>query len=57
MPELSEHELVTAEMDRHAWGPTEPDEEQVLRRLGYVLNPQTGVYEGDPHDENEEGPR
>lgn len=29
-------------------GPTEPDETEVLAGLGYVLNPATGVYEGEP---------
>ncbi|GAA1267877.1 hypothetical protein Psi02_09750 [Planotetraspora silvatica] len=48
-PEPSEADLVAAEVDIHDWGPTEEDEEQVLRDLGYVLNPVTGVYEGEGH--------
>ncbi|MBB5081390.1 hypothetical protein [Nonomuraea endophytica] len=52
MSEPTEEQLVAAGVDLRPWGPTEPDEEQVLRGLGYVLNPLTGTYEGDPHDED-----
>ncbi|GAA0935026.1 hypothetical protein [Nonomuraea longicatena] len=52
MSEPTEDQLVAAGVDLRPWGPTEPDEEQVLRSLGYVLNPLTGIYEGDPHDED-----
>ncbi|MEV4246949.1 hypothetical protein AB0J63_26495 [Streptosporangium canum] len=47
MTEKSEAELVAEGVDRLEWGPTEPDEENVLRSLGYVLNEATGIYEGD----------
>jgi hypothetical protein len=47
MTEQPEAALVAERVDRSAWGPTEPDEEQVLADLGYQLNPDTGVYEGD----------
>jgi hypothetical protein len=43
----SEADLVAECVDRHPWGPTEDDEEQVLAGLEYVLNPATGIYEGD----------
>ncbi len=43
----SEAELVAEGVDLRDWGPTEGDEEDVLRSLGYVLNPETGIYE-DP---------
>ncbi|GII56241.1 hypothetical protein Pth03_46300 [Planotetraspora thailandica] len=58
MPEPSEAELVVTGVDTHDWGATEDDEEQVLRDLGYVLNPLTGIYEGDGHpdpDAREDG--
>ncbi|MFD8556611.1 hypothetical protein ACFV1N_04870 [Streptosporangium canum] len=47
MTEPSEVELVTAGVDLREWGPTEADEEQVLTDLGYTLNPQTGIFEGE----------
>lgn len=47
MKEKTEAELVAAGVDLREWGPTEPDEEQVLEGLGYTLNPVTGIYEGD----------
>jgi hypothetical protein len=43
-----EADLVAEGVDIHNWGPTEPDEEQVLASLGYVLNRQTGIFEGEP---------
>ncbi|MFI6485298.1 hypothetical protein ACIBH1_45825 [Nonomuraea sp. NPDC050663] len=49
-----EAELVVAGVDVGDWGPTESDEELVLQGLGYVLNPLTGVYEGDPADPDED---
>lgn len=48
--EKSEAQLVAEGVDSHAWGPTETDEEDVLRSLGYVLNEQTGIYEGDGNE-------
>ncbi|MFI6317266.1 hypothetical protein ACIBG8_07095 [Nonomuraea sp. NPDC050556] len=54
MSEPTEEQLVATGVDQRPWGPTEPDEEHVLRALGYVLNPSTGIYEGDPHDEDGE---
>lgn len=42
----SEAELVAEGVDLREWGPTEDDEEAVLRGLGYVLNEETGIYEG-----------
>jgi len=51
--EPSEAELVAELVDTREWGPTEPDEEQVLQELGYVLNEETGIYEG-PGREGEE---
>lgn len=51
MTEKSEAELTATGVDVHEWGPTEDDEEQVLRDLGYVLNTETGIYEGDGHTE------
>lgn len=47
MTEKTEAELTEQGVDVHAWGPTEEDEEQILADLGYVLNPETGIYE-DP---------
>ncbi len=49
MSKRPEVELVAEAVDIHDWGPTEPDEEQVLVSLGYVLNPDTGVYEQGPN--------
>jgi hypothetical protein len=43
-----EADLVAEGVDIHNWGPTESDEEQVLASLGYVLNRQSGVFEGEP---------
>ncbi|MFI6510149.1 hypothetical protein ACIBCT_21295 [Streptosporangium sp. NPDC050855] len=48
--ERSEAELVVERVDTREWGATEPDEEAVLRGLGYVLNPATGIYEGDGNE-------
>lgn len=50
-PEKSEAELVARGVDLREWGPTEPDEQAVLAGLGYVLNPETGIYEGEGHPE------
>ncbi|GII83719.1 hypothetical protein Ssi03_17090 [Sphaerisporangium siamense] len=44
----TEYELVQENVDQPPWGPTEPDEEEVLIGLGYHLNEETGVYEGLP---------
>lgn len=52
--EQSEAHLVATDVDTRDWGPTEDDEEEVLASLGYVLNPQTGIYEGDGHSEVEQ---
>ncbi|MDH2429305.1 hypothetical protein [Sphaerisporangium sp. TRM90804] len=41
-----EARLVEQGVDRHDWGPTEEDEEQVLADLGYVLD-DTGIYRGE----------
>ncbi|MGN9843666.1 hypothetical protein ACTMTI_36630 [Nonomuraea sp. H19] len=49
MSKRPEAELVAEAVDTHEWGPTEPDEEQVLVSLGYVLNPETGIYEQGPN--------
>lgn len=48
MTKRREADLVAESVDTHDWKPTETDEEQVLVSLGYVLNPRTGVYEGEP---------
>ncbi|WP_197093627.1 hypothetical protein [Nonomuraea sp. SBT364] len=45
--EDSEADLVAAKVDRHPTGPTEPDEEAVLRRL-YGDPDADGVYRGRP---------
>lgn len=47
MTEKTEAELTSQGVDVREWGPTEDDEEAVLASLGYVLNPETGIYE-DP---------
>ncbi|MEV8638078.1 hypothetical protein AB0395_41145 [Streptosporangium sp. NPDC051023] len=47
MTEKTEADLVVEGVDLREWGPTEDDEEQVLAGLGYVLNPATGIYEGE----------
>lgn len=47
MTEKSEADLVSEGVDVRDWWPTEDDEEAVLVSLGYVLNPETGIYE-DP---------
>ncbi|MFC4122871.1 hypothetical protein [Nonomuraea zeae] len=49
MSKRPEAELVSEAVDTQPWGPTEPDEEQVLVALGYVLDPETGVYEHGPN--------
>jgi hypothetical protein len=46
--EKPEVELVAEHVDTREWGPTEHDEEEILVSLGYVLNPETGIYEGEP---------
>lgn len=51
MTERPEAELVAEGVDTRGWGPTEDDEEEVLASLGYVLNPETGIYEGDGRPE------
>jgi hypothetical protein len=43
-----EARLVAEHVDQAPNMATEPDEQQVLESLGYVLNPVTGVYEGEP---------
>lgn len=43
-----EARLVAEHVDQAPNGASEPDEPQVLESLGYVLNPVTGVYEGEP---------
>ncbi|MFG1683484.1 hypothetical protein ACGFNP_25170 [Nonomuraea sp. NPDC049269] len=53
MSEKTEAELTSEGVDTRGWGSTEDDEEEVLASLGYVLNPQTGIYEGDGHPEAE----
>jgi hypothetical protein len=42
-----ESDLVAAGVDRHPTGPSEPDEEQVLRGL-YGGPDADGVYRGEP---------
>lgn len=48
MTKRREADLVAEGVDIHNWDPTEPDEEQVLASLGYVLDRQTGIFEGEP---------
>jgi hypothetical protein len=43
-----EVELVMEGVDVHDWGPTDPDEEETLTSLGYVLDPKTGIFGGEP---------
>ena len=43
MTERSEAELVAAGVDLREWGPTEPDEAEVLESLGHVLDGD-GIY-------------
>ena len=50
MTDPTEAQLTAQGVDTHDWGPTEDDEEAVLASLGYVLNPDTGIYEGDGHE-------
>jgi len=45
--EKTEAELVAERVDIQEWGATEADEMEVLAGLGYVLNPATGIFEGD----------
>jgi hypothetical protein len=47
MPEMSEPDLVADRVNQHATGPTEPDEEEVLRRLYGEADPD-GIYRGKP---------
>lgn len=54
MSEKTEAELTSEGVDTRGWGPTDPDEEKILKGCGYVLNPQTGIYEGDGHPEVEQ---
>lgn len=42
----NEAELTVANVNRHDAGPTEPDEEQVLREL-YGGPDEAGIYRGD----------
>ncbi|WP_433363958.1 hypothetical protein [Streptosporangium sp. CA-115845] len=53
MTEKTEAELVAEGVDTRDWGPTEPDEGAVLESLGYVLNEETGIYEGPGHEGGE----
>jgi hypothetical protein len=48
MSEPNEANLVAGGVDIHNWGPTEPNEDDILESLGYVLNPATGIYEDRP---------
>jgi hypothetical protein len=50
MTKKTEAELVAEHVDTREWGPTESDEEAVLVSLGYVLNEETGIYEGDGNE-------
>ncbi|MFE3452369.1 hypothetical protein ACFXJ8_25945 [Nonomuraea sp. NPDC059194] len=52
MTEPSEADLTAHGVDLLDWGPTEDDEEAVLASLGYVLNEETGIYEGDGIEED-----
>lgn len=45
-PEKSEAELVARGVDLREWGPTEPDEEAVLRAL-YGEADEAGIYRGE----------
>ncbi|MGW6502981.1 hypothetical protein [Nonomuraea angiospora] len=47
MPEMNEAELVAERVNQRPTGPTEPDEEKVLRRLYGEADPD-GVYRGEP---------
>jgi len=47
MKEPTEADLVAEHVDRHPTGPSEPDEETVLRRL-YGGPDGEGVYRGEP---------
>ncbi|MFB4273020.1 hypothetical protein [Nonomuraea sp. GTA35] len=47
MPEMSEAELVAEQVNQHPTGPTEPDEEELLRRL-YGEADSGGIYRGEP---------
>lgn len=47
MTDPNEAELVAHGVDRHDWGPTEPDEEQVLQRI-YGQADADGIYRGQP---------
>ncbi len=50
MTEKCEAELVAEGVDRREWGPTEPDEEDVLREL-YGEPDEHGIYRGtDPEE-------
>jgi hypothetical protein len=50
---VDEAQLVDTYVDKVQTGPTEADEQKVLEELGYVLNPDTGVYEGGDPDGDE----
>jgi len=43
---VGEAALVEHGVDRHGWGPTEPDEEAVLRELYGAPDPD-GIYRGE----------
>ncbi|MEV0830910.1 MULTISPECIES: hypothetical protein [Streptosporangiaceae] len=43
--EKSEAELVAENVDTRPWGPTEPDEEQILAAL-YGAPDEDGIYQG-----------
>ena len=46
MAERPEAELVATGVDTREWGPTEPDEEEVLREL-YGEPDEEGIYRGE----------
>lgn len=46
MAERPEAELVATGVDTREWGPTEPDEEEVLREL-YGEPDEGGIYRGE----------
>lgn len=41
-----EHQLVAEHLDRRPWGPSEPDEQQVLAELYGEADPD-GIYRGE----------
>lgn len=46
MPVPSEADLVAEHLDRRPWGPTEPDEQEVLAEL-YGEPDADGIYRGE----------